>query len=331
MNLARTWIDMDTNVLITSCGRRVELVKEFVKARNNLGVNGNVIAVDISHTAPALYFADYYELVPRINSADYTDSLISVIKKYNTNLIIPTIDTELQVLADNKTRIKKETGAIVMVSDPVVIDICNNKIKSAEFFKKNGFAVPKTLTLQDIEDKNYTFPLFIKPLNGSSSVNAFKVNTERELSFFVDYIDDPIVQECVSGIEYTIDAFIDFNGKLISAVPRQRLQTRGGEILKGVIDMNENIISDITRMIDKLKPIGHITIQGFLGEDNIFRYIEINPRFGGGAPMSIKAGANSCEWLYKIMNGTDIESAEISVKDRMVFSRFDDCIMIEDK
>lgn len=322
---------MDTNVLITSCGRRVELVKEFVKARNNLGVNGNVIAVDISSTAPAIYFADYYELVPRINSADYIDSLISVIKKYNVNLIIPTIDTELQVLADNKTRIKKETGAIVMVSDPVVIDICNNKIKSAEFFKKNGFAVPKTLTLQDIEDKNYTFPLFIKPLNGSSSVNAFKVNTERELSFFLDYIDDPIVQECVSGIEYTIDAFIDFNGKLISAVPRQRLQTRGGEILKGVIDMNENIISDITRMIDKLKPIGHITIQGFLGDDNIFRYIEINPRFGGGAPMSIKAGANSCEWLYKIMNGTDIESAEITVKDRMVFSRFDDCIMIEDK
>lgn len=331
MNLARTWIDMDTNVLITSCGRRVELVKEFVKARNNLGVNGNVIAVDISHTAPAIYFADYYELVPRINSADYIDSLISVIKKYNINLIIPTIDTELQVLADNKTRIKKETGAIVMVSDPVVIDICNNKIKSAEFFKKNGFAVPKTLTLKDIEDKNYTFPLFIKPLNGSSSVNAFKVNTERELSFFNDYIDDPIVQECVSGIEYTIDAFIDFNGKFISAVPRQRLQTRGGEILKGVIDMNENIISDITCMIDKLKPIGHITIQGFLGEDNIFRYIEINPRFGGGAPMSIKAGANSCEWLYKIMNGTDIESAEITVKDRMVFSRFDDCIMIEDK
>lgn len=322
---------MDTNVLITSCGRRVELVKEFVKARNNLGVNGNVIAVDINHTAPALHFADYYELVPRINSADYIDSLISVIKKYNINLIIPTIDTELQVLADNKTRIKKETGAIVMVSDPVVIDICNNKIKSAEFFKKYGFAVPKTLTLQDIEDKNYAFPLFIKPLNGSSSVNAFKVNTERELSFFIDYIDDPIVQECVSGIEYTIDAFIDFNGKLISAVPRQRLQTRGGEILKGVIDMNENIISDITRMIDKLKPIGHITIQGFLGEDNIFRYIEINPRFGGGAPMSIKAGANSCEWLYKIMNGTDIESAEITVKDRMVFSRFDDCIMIEDK
>lgn len=331
MNLVRTWIDMDTNVLITSCGRRVELVKEFVKARNNLGVNGNVIAVDINHTAPALHFADYYELVPRINSADYIDSLISVIKKYNINLIIPTIDTELQVLADNKTRIKKETGAIVMVSDPVVIDICNNKFKSAEFFKKNGFAVPKTLTLQDIEDKNYAFPLFIKPLNGSSSVNAFKVNTERELSFFIDYIDDPIVQECVSGIEYTIDAFIDFNGKLISAVPRQRLQTRGGEILKGVIDMNENIISDITRMIDKLKPIGHITIQGFLGEDNIFRYIEINPRFGGGAPMSIKAGANSCEWLYKIMNGTDIESAEITVKDRMVFSRFDDCIMIEDK
>lgn len=322
---------MDINVLITSCGRRVELVKEFVKARKNLGINGKIIAVDINRTAPALYFADYYELVPRINSADYIDSLISVIKKYNINLIIPTIDTELQVLADNKTRIKKETGAIVMVSDPVVIDICNNKIKSAEFFKKNGFAVPKTLTLQDIEDKNYTFPLFIKPLNGSSSVNAFKVNTERELSFFLDYIDDPIVQECVSGIEYTIDAFIDFNGKLISAVPRQRLQTRGGEILKGVIDMNENIISDITRMIDKLKPIGHITIQGFLGDDNIFRYIEINPRFGGGAPMSIKAGANSCEWLYKIMNGTDIESAEITVKDRMVFSRFDDCIMIEDK
>ncbi len=316
------------NVLITSCGRRVELVKAFMQAKQELNISGIVVGADMSKYAPALYFCDKVELVPRLNDSSYLDRLIEIINFNNINLVVPTIDTELQLLADNKDLIESATSAKVMISSSEVVRICNNKFLTAQFFKDNAFAIPYTLTQEDIDNKNYNFPLFIKPLNGSSSINAFKVNNQKELDFFIDYIDQPIVQEMVSGEEYTIDAFIDFKGNILSVVPRIRIATRGGEVLKGQINLNKTIISDVTKMLKILKPIGHITIQGFLGNDNIFRYIEINPRFGGGAPMSISAGANTPKYLYQLLTNQKVEVGKI--KDKAIFARFDNSIMIEE-
>ena len=171
--------------------------------------------------------------------------------------------------------------------------------------------------------------MFIKPRDGSSSINAFKVENEQQLRFFLSYVKKPIVQECVNGKEYTVDAFIDFEGNIISVVPRIRLAVRSGEILKGEIDMNEAIISDVTKMIKKLRPSGHITVQGFFGEDEIMRYIEINPRFGGGAPMSIRAGADTCEWLYRIVAGEKIDASKVKIADGAVYVRFDDSVRVK--
>lgn len=319
----------EINVLITSCGRRVELVNEFKKARDKTGLKGKVITCDISNTAPAMKFADISVIVPRLNDSRYLEKLIEIIKVNNVKLVVPTIDTELQLLADNKEKIENETGAKVLISDSEVINICDNKINSYKYFINNGFSAPRIITDSDIEVGNYILPLFIKPKNGSSSINAYKIATTKELEFFRNYIEEPIIQEFVEGIEYTVDAFIGFDGSIISIVPRKRLQVRGGEILKGEIDLNLDIINNVEKLIKKLKPIGHITLQGFLCKNGEFKYIEINPRFGGGAPMSIKAGANSCEWLYLLLTGKTIDITKIHVENGAIFSRFDDCVRIK--
>lgn len=321
----------EINVLILSCGRRVELTKCFIEARNALKINGKVVCCDASETAPALFFADEKYIVPRINSGKYIESIIDICNKENISLIVPTIDTELSILATNKDLIESQTGAKVLVSNDKCIEICQDKILSAKFFADNGFGVPKTLDKEAMDKEDFSFPLFIKPKNGSSSINAFKVKNKKELDFFYDYIESPIVQECVTGIEYTVDVFLDFDSNIISIVPRQRLAVRSGEILKGIIDMNESIINDVKNMINLLKPIGHITVQGFYGGDKKFCYIEINPRFGGGAPMAIKAGADSCKWLYMLLSDKKINKEDIKVKDKALFVRFDDSILLGDK
>lgn len=318
----------EVNVLILSCGRRVELTKCFIEAKKNLGIKGNVVCCDASETAPALFFADKKYQVPRIDSGEYVESIIDICSKENISLIVPTIDTELSLLAENKEYIEDKTNAKVLISNEKCITICQDKILSALFFADNNFGVPKTLDKEALESGDYTFPLFIKPKNGSSSINAYKIENKKELDFFYDYIKEPIVQECVKGIEYTVDVFLDFDSNIISCVPRQRLAIRSGEILKGVIDMNEDIINDVNKVISLLKPIGHITVQGFWGQDKVFRYIEINPRFGGGAPMAIKAGADSCRWLYMLLTGQKIEKDSINVKDNALFVRFDDSILL---
>ena len=82
-------------------------------------------------------------------------------------------------------------------------------------------------------------------------------------------------------------------------------------------------------MLNKLKPIGQVTIQCIKNDEKI-NYIEINPRFGGGAPMSIMVGADSCENIYRLLLGEKLEYNE-AYKDNIMFLRFDNSIMLDEK
>lgn len=319
----------EINVLILSAGRRVELINCFKEARNKMGIKGKVVAADLSSTAPALYYADTNYLICRISDDNYIEEIIKICNKENINLIVPTIDTELLKLSKSKTLIEEKTKAKVLVSDIDVINICRNKYNTQVFFEKNGFGIPKLIIKEDIKNRNYQFPVFIKPLDGSSSINTFKINNDKELEFFINYVPDPIIQEFVTGDEYTVDVFCDFNSKPITIVPRLRIATRGGEVLKGQVKKDREIIEKVKKVLNVLNPIGHVTLQCMKTEGGI-KFIEINPRFGGGAPISIKAGANSPENLYRLLLGETLEYNE-KYQDGLLASRHDEAVFLNSR
>lgn len=313
--------------MILSAGRRVELIKRFKRAAKELGIESKIIGVDVTDLAPALYFCDDKELIPRIDDERYIDSLLDVCKKYDVKLMVPTIDTELTKISENVNRFK-ELGVMVNISNPDVISICRNKISTSKWLEKNNIDAPRLITDDDLNNGNYEFPLFIKPLDGSSSINAFRVNDQKALGFFKDYVPNPIIQEMVLGEEYTIDVFCDFNSNPITIVPRKRLAVRAGEVLKGVIDKDRDIINAAKGLVLKLRPFGHITIQCIKSNDGKIIILEINPRFGGGAPMSIDAGADSPKNLFRLLLGEKLEYNE-DYTNGLYFARFDDAIMVD--
>ena len=317
---------MNINILILSAGRRVELVNCFKEAAKKLNIVSNIVTADISETAPAIYFGDKNYIIPRIGEENYISSIIDICNREEIRLVVPTIDTELEILANNKEFIEGNSKAKVLVSNKEVIKICRNKINTSHFFETNGFGTPKNISENDIKEGRYRFPLFIKPLDGSSSINTFRVNNRLQLDFFIKYVENPMIQELIEGREYTIDAFIDFEGNPITIVPRERIATRSGEISKGRIVKDREIIEEVREVINVLKPIGHITLQCMKTRDGI-KFIEINPRFGGGAPMSIKAGADSPMNLYKLLMGEKLSYNE-DYEDNMMALRFDDSIFI---
>jgi len=318
----------EINVLILSAGRRVELVQCFQKAAKKLNIKSNIVAGDCSDTAPALYFADRTYKLPRINEPIYIQSIIDACNQENIKLIVPTIDTDLLLLAENRSFIEESTNAKVLISDTKVVEICRDKINTQKFLEENGFGIPKMYTDEELKNGNIQFPLFIKPKSGSSSINTFKVNNSNELNIYKSIIDQPIIQDFMEGEEFTVDVFLDFNSTVITVVPRLRIATRSGEISKGKIVRDREIIDDVTRLMKVLKPIGHITVQLMKTKKGI-EYIEVNPRFGGGAPMSIKSGADSCESLFRLLIGQTLEYNE-NYRGDLVFLRFDSSICLDE-
>ena len=318
----------DINVLILSAGRRVELVNCFKKAANELKISGSVFAADCSLTAPALYFADKFRQVPRIDSGDYIRALIDICNEDKISLVIPTIDTELLLLAENRKNMEEKTDARILVSDLSVVNICRNKLNTQSYMEEHGFKVPHLYTAQELRNDNIKYPLFVKPIDGSSSIDTYKVNNRQELDAILTLVKNPMVQDYMDGEEYTIDVFLDFDGNIITMVPRLRIAVRSGEILKGRIVKDAGIMEDVRRLMEELKPIGHITVQCRKTYRGI-EYIEINPRFGGGAPMSIMAGADSCRNLYRLLKGEVLTYNE-DYRENVTFLRFDSSIMLNE-
>lgn len=316
------------NVLITSASRKVGLVKTFKKALQGNG-GGKVFAGDINPQSPSLYIADEGLILPRSDKDSFIDELMEICKKYDIALLIPTRDEELSLFSKNADKFSS-IGTKIMVSPTESIEICQNKDSFIEFCNSHGFDIPKTYN--DIEDySKLEYPVFIKPKIGKSGLNTFKVDSFEELDFILKLLDDEvIIQEFVDWKEYTIDLFANFEGNVISAVPRERINVLGGESFTTKTFKNEKIITESVKLAQSLNLIGHNTLQCFFNGEDV-KFIEINPRFGGAAITSFAAGANSPENLIKLLNGETLEPCLFDFKDNFIALRFVEEIFMEEK
>lgn len=312
------------NLLFTGIGRRIELVQAFRDAALVLNKDLKIHGADLTVTAPALAFCDYSHKVVSMSDSGYIQNLLEICRRNQIDLLIPTIDTDLMVLSENKERFET-VGTQVMVSASDTIRICRDKNYTARFFEDCGLHTP--FIVRDWHKYEGCFPVFIKPKDGSSSVNAFKARDRKELEVYANQIVDPIIQPFIDGTEYTIDVFCDWDGEPLCVVPRERMKVRSGEVLKTKIVLDPVMISEAKQICHALSPCGPVTIQLIRDRDGVDWFIEINPRYGGGAPLSMKAGARSAELVLKILDGQPVKYCS-EIADGAIYSRFDQSVCI---
>lgn len=310
-------------ILFTGVGRRVELLQAFRNAALVLNKEVKIYGADLMGTAPALVYCDFVRKVVPMKDEKYIENLLEICKKDQIDLLIPTIDTNLLVLSENKNKFEA-IGTRVLVSESDNIRICRDKNNTSKFFENCGLKAP--MPVNDWNKYKAGFPAFIKTKDGSSSINAFKVENSKELEIYAQHINDYIVQPFISGHEYTVDILCDWHGKPIFIVPRERIQVRAGEVLKTKICMDEQMIEESKKLCASFKPCGPMTVQLIRDDKGIDWFIEINPRFGGGAPLSMKAGARSSEVILKMLDGSKI--GDYAVSDGAIYSRFDQSVCI---
>ncbi len=316
------------NILFTCVGRRVALVELFRAAANELGLKSTIVGTDIDPLSPGLYVCDKSYISVPITSKKYITQMIDICRKHKIDVLIPTIDTELKALALNKEKFAS-AGTIVMVSSPKVIDICQDKRKTYDFLRENEFGTPWTTTLNKVKktETKISFPVFLKPWDGSASKGNTVAYNREDLRYFGKKIPHCLVQEFIEGQEYTCDVYVDFDMAVRCVVPRKRIQVRAGEVSKAQTNKMQQIISQATRLVERLGAgPGVITIQCFLTSKKEIKFIEINPRFGGGVPLSVKAGARFPKWLISELIGEKPAIRADKWKDGLYMLRYDEAI-----
>lgn len=308
---------MIKNILITSAGRRVSLVRNFQDTLKKFNPNGKVFTTDMNpYLSSACQVSDGYVQVPRVTDKSYLEILKVFCLQNNISLVIPTIDTELHILAKAKETFLQK-GIFLAISSIEICEIFYLKKSTEKFFLDNGFDTPRSVNNINTCD----YPIFAKLNNSSCSVGAQIVYTPevaKELSHDKNYV----FQEYIQGDEFTVDVFIDKRGNVISIVPRQRLEIRAGEVSKAKTLKDQNIIQAIKKLCIKLHgAYGCMTIQLFRTDDRII-FIEINPRFGGGYPLSFQAGANFADYLIRDFLGKTLDYRE-DWRDNTFMLRYD--------
>lgn len=318
---------MSSNILITSAGQRVSLVRAFQKEAKALLGDAKTLTVDMNPLlSPACRISDGFFQVKRVTDPSYIPELLEICRRESVKMIVPTIDTELQVLSAHAD-LFREQGIHVIVSSKTFVDSCRDKRLINEFFQAQGIDIPRAI------DKNApTFPLFIKPYDGSLSVDTFLVRSEAELTdyhrtnpklMFMEYMDKQEYDE------FTVDMYFGKDNAVKCIVPRLRILVRAGEINKGLTCKNQ-VVQELKGKLGKIEgAIGCLTTQVFYGRTNDrIVGIEINPRFGGGYPLSYLAGANFPGWLIReyLMNET-VDYTDAWEADLLML-RYDDEVLV---
>lgn len=317
------------NILITSAGRRVSLLRSFQKELKKIDVQGKVFATDSDPLmSAACQVADGYFKAPRLDEPNYIDILLDFCKAHNICLIIPTIDTELLDLAKNKIRFE-EHGIAVVISSVDFVSKCRDKRLIHKFFEEHNVNVAK-----EYPKNKFQLPLFIKPTDGSRSVDTFVIKSQEELTdyhfdneklMFLEYLDHDEYEE------YTCDLYFGKDYRLKCVVPRKRLEVRDGEVYKALTS-NNAIVPYVKKNLNYLNgAVGCLTAQFFINktdEDKIYG-IEINPRFGGGYPLSYLSGANFPKWIIEEhMLGNTVEEQFDTWENDLLMIRYDDEILV---
>lgn len=312
-------------LLFTCVGRRIELLQAFRGAARRLGVNLRLVGVDYDTTAPALSCVDQPVIVPRASDADYVPAVLDAIQAHNATALIPTIDTDLEVLSRHRDAVAR-TGCMPLIAEPEVISTCRDKILTYAHLRWHGIDTPDTFTpdqLHSLPAKR--FPLFIKPRRGSASLWVHKIENQIELDYFLSRVRDPIIQEFIDGVEHTLDVYVGLTGVPRCVVPRARWQVRTGEVSKGVVVKDLDIMNAGRRLVETLGTSvrGVVTLQCIVTADRRIRFIEINPRFGGGAPLGIAAGADYPAWLLQELRGETPQIAFDGFRHGLCMLRYD--------
>jgi carbamoyl-phosphate synthase large subunit len=320
-------VKSECTILISSAGRRVELIRCFRDGAARIGIGLRVLAVDVDPPmSAACQMADLAIRVPRCGRAEFIEDLLEICARQGVDLVVPTIDPELEPLSAQAARFR-EIDVDVAVAAPEVVRLARDKLRTAHFLASRGVPAPRSGRLDEVmaEPDAWPWPLMLKPRAGSSSVGIRILSSPHQLAE-LGGSRDYLAQELLRGDEYTVNMFFDRAGRLRCAIPHLRCEVRAGEVSKGITRRHPELERVAWALGESLPgACGALCFQAIVDAAGRPVVFELNARFGGGYPLAHRSGARFAQWLLEETTGRQ-PSAHNDWQDGILMLRYDHAV-----
>jgi carbamoyl-phosphate synthase large subunit len=275
----------------------------------------HVIAVDSDPLAAGLHLARSSGLIPKADDASFVARLLEIADDNGADAIIATLTEEMLVLSRHAEEVSERVA--VWLPSRSSLDLCQDKWRFATAMREAGIDVPATALGSAAAVPG---PWVVKPRFSRGSRDVHYVDRVDEVASIAAKLADPIVQTRVKGSEFTVDALVSRDGELVGAVPRWRLETKAGISTKGRTFSDDRVLEGVAAVVSALRLQGPANVQGFVDGDDV-SFIEVNPRFSGGLPLSLAAGADLVGEYVRGILGLPLRSERLAYREGTTMTR----------
>ena len=260
----------------------------------------HVLALDANPGAVGLHLAGRAAVLPRAEHPGYADALLAAVDEHRPVALICTVAEEYAALGPIADRLAA-LGTRMWLPDPVASRTCLDKAAFAAALSAAGVPHPSTVTSARAAAM-IAGPWVVKPAHGRGSRDVVFVDDARDLDHAFSVVPGAIAQTRVTGLEFTADALVGRDGTLLTCVPRWRDETRGGISVRGTTFDSSAVTEVVAATLCAVGHTGPANVQGFVADPQALAadpdapvtvtVVEVNPRFSGGLPLTLAAGAD---------------------------------------
>jgi len=235
----------------------------------------------------SIHFENYIPGCPFIKDESATLTFLKkIVAENDIRYIFPAFDAVIEFLKMNET----EIGSKIICPDLDIIRLCNSKRLTYNRLE-HVILTPKIYNKCEITESE--LPLYVKPITGYGSRNHAVI---RSMSQFGNVDEQSmLILELLTGDEFTVDCFTDFNGKLLYSQARQRIRTMNGiSIHSKTVPLDTSDIAH--RINNEIRMNGPWFFQIKYSKDNQLKLLEIACRIPGAMCVNRVRGVNF-SWL----------------------------------
>jgi len=300
-------------ILITGAGGAAA-----VSVWKSLAGQHELTMADMDPLAAGLYLvpADRRLIIPRGDDPALIPALFEACKARRVEALLPTVDAELAPVATEHARFAA-IGVQLPISPVECLRICRDKQLLLEKVKGH-VPIPENEPLtQAVADRVTSFPRLVKPRAGAGSRGVAKIGSREDLEA-LPKDGSYLLQEFLPGEEYSVDVYVARDGRVVGAVPRERMKIDSGIAVASRTISVPEVIQSAVKTATTIGIRGTANVQFKRAADGVFKLLEVNPRFPGTLPLTVAAGIDMPKLMADELMGKRLPDGPIPFRELMV-------------